>query len=126
MTGWRHGSRLCQSRGSRRRGGGWTGPQAASFTAHTNAVCAVATVVVDGRPAIVSGSRDKTVRVWDLTTGQQVGEPLIGHTGWAWAVATAVVDDRPVAVTGSWDGTVRVWGLATGRPAGEPLTGHTG
>ncbi|MFB7081105.1 hypothetical protein ACFCYO_27180, partial [Streptomyces sp. NPDC056308] len=96
-----------------------------TFTAHTSAVCAVATAVVDGRPVIVSGSRDKTVRVWDLTTGQQVGEPLTGHTSNVCAVATTVMDDRPIAVTGSWYGTARVWDLATSRPVDELLTGHT-
>ena len=30
---------------------------------------------------IVSGSDDKTVRVWDAATGQPIGAPLTGHTG---------------------------------------------
>ncbi|MFB7081104.1 hypothetical protein ACFCYO_27175, partial [Streptomyces sp. NPDC056308] len=85
------------------------------LTGHTGAVCAVATAVVDGRPVAVTGSVDETVRVWDLTTGQPIGEPLTGHTGAVCAVATAVVDGRPVAVTGSVDETVRVWDLATGQ-----------
>ncbi|KIK35712.1 hypothetical protein CY34DRAFT_95640, partial [Suillus luteus UH-Slu-Lm8-n1] len=29
---------------------------------------------------IVTGSWDKTVRLWDAATGQPVGEPLRGHT----------------------------------------------
>ena len=28
---------------------------------------------------IVSGSSDKTVRVWDATTGEPIGSPLAGH-----------------------------------------------
>ncbi|MFE2935890.1 hypothetical protein [Streptomyces sp. NPDC059278] len=63
-----------------------------AFTGHTSWVWAVATGVVDGRPIAVTGSNDRTVRVWDLTTGQQVGEPLTSHTGHddaALAVATA-------------------------------------
>ncbi|AXE75722.1 hypothetical protein C5746_42780 [Streptomyces atratus] len=59
---------------------------------------------------------DGTVRVWDLTIRQPIGEPLTGHTGWVRGVATGVVEGRPVAVTGSGDGTVRVWDLTTGRP----------
>ncbi|MFV6051278.1 hypothetical protein ACNPQN_39660, partial [Streptomyces sp. NPDC056297] len=35
---------------------------------------------MDGRPVAVTGSRDRTVRVWGLAAGQQVGEPLTGHT----------------------------------------------
>jgi len=33
----------------------------------------------DGR-RVVTASLDKTVRLWDAKTGQQIGEPLIGHT----------------------------------------------
>ena len=28
---------------------------------------------------LVSGSSDKTVRVWDATTGELIGSPLTGH-----------------------------------------------
>ena len=28
---------------------------------------------------LVSGSSDKTVRVWDATTGEPIGSPLAGH-----------------------------------------------
>ncbi|MCW2623895.1 MAG: repeat protein [Mycobacterium sp.] len=92
-----------------------------ALTGHTDRVGAVATGVVDGRPVAVTGSWDETARVWDLATGQRVGEPLTGHTGPVVAVATGVVDGRSVAVTGSHDATVRVWDLATGRPAGRQL-----
>nr|WP_220278093.1 hypothetical protein [Streptomyces himalayensis] len=37
----------------------------------------MATGVVDGRPVAVTGGDDKTVRVWDLTTVQQVGPELV-------------------------------------------------
>ena len=30
---------------------------------------------------LVSGSSDKTVRVWDATTGEPIGSPLTGHSG---------------------------------------------
>ena len=44
------------------------------------------------------------MRVWDLTTGTPIGDPLTGHTGAVGAVAALVLPDgRPVAVTGSDD-----------------------
>ncbi|MGW1653813.1 hypothetical protein [Streptomyces atratus] len=38
---------------------------------------AVATGVVEGRPVAVTGSKDGTVRVWDLTTGRPSGPELV-------------------------------------------------
>jgi WD40 repeat protein len=76
----------------------------------------VAIAQLDGRPVIVTGSGDTTVRVWDLTTGAPIGQPLTGHTEAVNAVAIAQLDGRPVIVTGSGDTTVRVWDLTTGAP----------
>ena len=52
-------------------------------------VNAVAVAELDGRPVVVSGGDDATVRVWDLATGAPVGDPFTGHTGWVTAVAVA-------------------------------------
>ena len=41
-------------------------PIGAPFTGHTDAVFAVATAQLDGRPVVISGSFDGTVRTWDL------------------------------------------------------------
>ena len=76
----------------------------------------------DGK-RIVSGSEDRTVRLWDAGTGQQIGAPLTGHTGAVWGVAFSP-DGRRV-VSGSWDDTVRVWDVDSGQQIGAPLTGHT-
>ncbi|MFE2935889.1 hypothetical protein [Streptomyces sp. NPDC059278] len=46
------------------------------LTGHDDEVWAVATGVVDGRPIAVTGSRDKSVRVWDLSTHRQTGPAL--------------------------------------------------
>ena len=75
---------------------------------------------------VVSGSNDRTVRVWDLATGAPVGGPFTGHTGGVHAVAAGELDGRPVVISGSDDRTVRVWDLATGAPVGGPFTGHDG
>jgi len=86
---------------------------------------AMACTMLDGRPIAVTGGRDHTVRIWDLTTGTPIGDPRTGHTSWLVAVACTMLDGQPIAVTVSWDHTVRIWDLATGTPIGDPLTGHT-
>src|SRR6266702_4243247 len=36
---------------------------------------------------IVSGSHDRTIRVWSATTGETVAGPFAGHTHSVWSVA---------------------------------------
>ena len=54
---------------------------------HTGEVRAVAVGQVEGRPVVVSGGDDETVRIWDAGTGQPIGDPLTGHTRSVAAVA---------------------------------------
>ena len=49
-------------------------PVGQPFTGHTGRVTAMAVGELDGRPIVVSGSLDSTVRVWDLVTG---GNPRV-------------------------------------------------
>ena len=74
----------------------------------------------DGRRA-VSGSDDKTLRIWDLETGQTL-TTLQGHTDGVDAVA--ITPDGRRAVSGSRDKTLRVWHLETGQTL-TTLRGHT-
>ncbi|MBV9923017.1 MAG: protein kinase, partial [Pseudonocardia sp.] len=96
-----------------------------TLVGHAGTVCAVATAQLDGRPVVVSGSWDKTVRAWDLASGAPIGSPFAGHTDLVLAVATTQLNGRPVVVSGGKDNTVRVSDLATGTPIGSTLTGHT-
>ena len=65
----------------------------------------------DGRH-VVSGSDDKTMKVWELETGREL-HTLEGHTDKVQAVAVSA-DGRHV-VSGSDDKTMKVWELETGR-----------
>jgi WD40 repeat protein len=71
---------------------------------------------------IVSGSRDRTLRVWDASTGQPIGKPLVGHEDWVSSVAFS--PDGKRIVSGSRDKTLRMWDASTGQPIGKPLVGH--
>ena len=60
---------------------------------------------------IVSGSHDKSVRVWDALTGVELME-LKGHTGEVRSVAFS--NDGTQIMSGSFDSSVRVWDASTG------------
>jgi hypothetical protein len=55
---------------------------------------------------IVTGSSDKTAKVWDAKTMQELGT-LKGHSNSVWSVA--VFPDGSKIVTGSDDNTAKVW-----------------
>ena len=86
---------------------------------HTSGVLAVA-LSFDGRRA-VSGSSDKTLRLWDLESGQTL-RTLQGHTSGVLSVALS--SDGRRAVSGSSDETLRVWDLESGQTL-RTLQGHT-
>ena len=52
---------------------------------------------------VVSGSGDRTVRVWDLATGAAVCDPFTGHNAWVRSVAVGQLDGRTIVVSGSDD-----------------------
>jgi WD40 repeat protein len=60
---------------------------------------------------LVTSSADKTLRLWDLDTGKQVGKPLLNHDCAVWRVA-ASPDGRWI-VSGGWNGSILVWEVAT-------------
>ena len=60
----------------------------------------------DGRK-LVSGSDDKTVRLWDVGTGSQIGEAFCGHTDWVKSVSFS--DDEHEIFSAGRDGAMCVW-----------------
>ncbi len=57
---------------------------------------------------IVSGGHDKTVRVWNVATREQIGDPLIGHTDWVTSVAES--SDGRFVVSRAENAETIVWG----------------
>lgn len=64
----------------------------------------------DGK-RIATGSQDKTAKVWDAATGQQL-LTLKGHTGMVRSVAFSPDGQR--IITGSDDWTAKLWNVKTG------------
>ena len=88
---------------------------------HTDKVWCAA-FSIDGKQ-FVSGSRDRTVRLWDAQTGNTVLGPLKLHTGGVCSVAFSP-DGRRIS-SGSRDRTLLVWHTVTGKVVAGPFKGHT-
>jgi WD40 repeat protein len=84
-------------------------------------VSSVATGMLGAVPIAISSGRN-IGRVWNLSTRQQIGQPLTGHDGPIRTALVRTVYARPTAVTAGRDEVARVWDLT----ADQPLTGHTG
>jgi WD40 repeat protein len=69
---------------------------------------------------IVSGSADKTIRLWHASTGQTI-RTFTGHTSTVSSVAFS--PDGSKIVSGSWDDTIRLWDASTGQTT-HTFTGH--
>ena len=85
------------------------GAELRRFEGHEGGVTSV-TVLADGRRAL-SGSDDRTLRLWDLETGAELRR-FEGHEGGVTSV-TVLADGRR-ALSGSDDRTLRLWDLETG------------
>jgi WD40 repeat protein len=83
-------------------------------------VCSVA-YSPDGHH-IISGSLDRTIRIWDAETGAAVGEPLEGHVNY---VRSVVYCPNGIhIISASADKSIRIWDSITGATIGKPLMAH--
>lgn len=81
-----------------------------TFAGHADVVNAIA--ISFNNRLLLSGSNDKTARIWDVVTGKQIRALPVN----CWKVtAVAFSDDAKYAVTGCNDGTIKVWEVESGK-----------
>ncbi|HAA27203.1 MAG TPA: hypothetical protein DCE56_05375, partial [Cyanobacteria bacterium UBA8553] len=60
---------------------------------------------------LASGSHDRTIKLWDVSTGKCL-KTLRGHTGRIWCVAFS--PDGQILASGCENQTVKLWDVSTG------------
>ncbi|KAH8797868.1 hypothetical protein F5884DRAFT_825522 [Xylogone sp. PMI_703] len=90
-----------------------------TLAGHSDSVRAIA-FSPDGKQ-IASGSDDRTIKLWDATTGD-LQKTLAGHSDWVTAVAFSP-DGKQIA-SGSDDWTIKLWDATTG-DLQKTLAGHS-
>lgn len=91
------------------------------YEAHTECVY---TIQFFGR-WLVSGSRDKTLRIWDLDTRRLRGKPLHGHSQSVLCLQFDPTEEEDVIISGSSDTSVIVWRFSDGQKIHEIPQAHT-
>ena len=86
-----------------------TGSQTAVLSGHTEPVYTL-TFSLDGT-FLVSGSEDKTIRLWDVQTGRVI-KTLYGHRETVRSVSISA--DNTIIASGSGDKTIHLWSIRTG------------
>ncbi|KAI4242492.1 MAG: hypothetical protein LQ352_007229, partial [Teloschistes flavicans] len=74
----------------------------------------VYTIQYDGN-YLVSGSRDKTLRKWNLETQRLIGKPLVGHNASVLCLQFDQSEDEDIIISGSSDTDVILWQFSTGK-----------
>ncbi|KIK40125.1 hypothetical protein CY34DRAFT_807490 [Suillus luteus UH-Slu-Lm8-n1] len=91
-----------------------------TFEDHEDIVKAVA--VFPDRRRMITSSRDKTLRIWDLETGV-VLKKMEGHSSRVWALA--VSRDGQMIASGDGNGEIIAWHGETGESLTQPIKVHS-
>jgi len=96
-----------------------TGTSVSVLSGHTDIVCSL--TFSFGGALLVSGSYDKTIKLWDIQTGGVI-RTFPGHTSFVLSVSISL--DCTTIASGSYDGTIRLWDVGTGE-CYYIIEGHT-
>jgi len=80
-----------------------------------------AVVISQDGKKIASGSRDFTVKIWDMKSGKLL-HTLNGHTNWVTSVDFSPSGNE--ILSASWDQSIKIWNANIGAEITE-LKGHT-
>ncbi|QSS60628.1 F-box and WD domain-containing protein [Histoplasma capsulatum] len=73
---------------------------------------------------LVSGSRDRTVRVWNLETRRLRGNPLVAHSKSVLCLQFDPSPEEDIIISGSSDRSVIIWRFSTGEKIHELTNAH--
>lgn len=73
---------------------------------------------------LVSGSRDRTLRIWDLETFRLAKPPLHGHMGSVLCLQFDDQKDEDIIISGSSDCHVIIWRFSTGQKLKQLTNAH--
>ncbi|HEY1486011.1 MAG TPA: hypothetical protein VGF84_07890, partial [Micromonosporaceae bacterium] len=78
------------------------------FTGHGELINSGSVTSIGSREVLATASRDRTIRVYDLGTGELL-DVLVGHDESVKSIAWGRCDGRPVLLSGSYDFSGRLW-----------------
>ena len=80
---------------------------------HAEGVICLSTATLGGELVILSGGRDKTVRIWRLDDSKELFDALVGFrgSGALLAVALAALRQRSVLISADGRGSIVAWGI---------------
>jgi len=81
-----------------------------TLTGHSNCIHVLVNYEINGKTFLVSGSVDKTIKLWDIVSKECV-HTFIGHSGSVFSLDVFEKDGKKLLVSGSYDKTIKLWDL---------------